>query len=206
MYERFTDDARKVMQRANQEVQRFNHEYIGTEHILLALIKTGGGVADVLANLSVDPRRVRLAVKKLMTSGADKATIDKAPLTPCARHAMEYAMEEACRHDYVGADHILLGLLREEEGVAAQVLVNLGLTLEAVREQVRAPSPSPRRVADSAAKFADHPLVRSYRETIEALTKEKEEYVDNHEFEKAAAKRDEADEAREATGPIDPNA
>ena len=139
MYERFTDRARKVMQLANQEAQRFNHEYIGTEHILLGLVKEGSGVAaNVLKNLDVDLRKIRLEVEKIVQSGPDMVTMGKLPQTPRAKKVIEYAMEEArsLNHNYVGTEHILLGLLREQEGVAAQVLMNLGLKLEEVREEV----------------------------------------------------------------------
>ncbi len=139
MYERFTDRARKVMQLANQEAQRFNHEYIGTEHILLGLIKEGSGVAaNVLKNLDIDLRKIRLEVEKLVQSGPDMVTMGKLPQTPRAKKVIEYSMEEARNlgHNYVGTEHILLGLLREQEGVAAQVLMNLGLKLEEVREEV----------------------------------------------------------------------
>jgi ATP-dependent Clp protease ATP-binding subunit ClpC len=139
MYERFTDRARKVMQLANQEAQRFNHEYIGTEHILLGLIKEGSGVAaNVLKNLDVDLRKIRLEVEKLVQSGPEMVTMGKLPQTPRAKKVIEYSMEEArnLNHNYVGTEHILLGLLREQEGVAAQVLMNLGLKLEDVREEV----------------------------------------------------------------------
>jgi len=139
MYERFTDRARKVMQLANQEAQRFNHEYIGTEHILLGLIKEGSGVAaNVLKNLDIDLRKIRLEVEKLVQSGPDMVTMGKLPQTPRAKKVIEYSMEEArnLNHNYVGTEHILLGLLREQEGVAAQVLMNLGLKLEEVREEV----------------------------------------------------------------------
>src|SRR5712691_9222828 len=139
MFERFTDRARKVMALANQEAQRFNHEYIGTEHILLGLVKEGSGVAaNVLKNLDVDLRKIRLEVEKLVKSGPDMVTRGKLPQTPRAKKVIEYAIEEArnLNHNYVGTEHILLGLLREHDGVAAQVLMNLGLKLEEVREEV----------------------------------------------------------------------
>ncbi len=140
MYERFTDRARKVMQLANQEAQRFNHEYIGSEHVLLGLIKEGSGVAaNVLKNLDVDLRKIRLEVEKLEQSGPDMLTMGKLSQTSVAKKVIEYSLEEArnLNHDYVGTEHILLGLLREQEGVAAQILTNLGLNLETVREEVR---------------------------------------------------------------------
>ena len=139
MYERFTDRARKVMQLANQEAQRFNHEYIGTEHILLGLVKEGSGVAaNVLKNLDVDLKKIRMEVEKIVQSGPDMVTIGRLPHTPRAKKVIEYCNEEArnLNHNYVGTEHLLLGLLREQEGVAAQVLMNLGLKLEEVREEV----------------------------------------------------------------------
>ncbi len=139
MFERLTDRARKVMALANQEAQRFNHEYIGTEHILLGLVKEGSGVgANVLKNLDIDLREVRLEVEKLVKSGPDMVTMGKLPQTPRAKKVIEYAIEEArsLNHNYVGTEHLLLGLLREHDGVAAQVLMNLGLKLEEVREEV----------------------------------------------------------------------
>src|SRR5438874_2856653 len=141
MYERFTDRARKVMQLANQEAQRFNHEYIGTEHILLGLVKEGSGVAaNVLKNLDIDLRKIRLEVEKIVQTGpgGDQVVLGKLPHTPRAKKVIEYSVEEArnLNHNYVGTEHLLLGLLREQEGVAAQVLMNLGLKLEDVREEV----------------------------------------------------------------------
>jgi ATP-dependent Clp protease ATP-binding subunit ClpC len=139
MYERFTDRARKVMQLANQEAQRFNHEYVGTEHVLLGLVKEGSGVAaNVLRNLDVDLRKIRIEVEKIVQSGPDMVTMGKLPQTPRAKKVIEYAIEEArnLNHNYVGTEHLLLGLLREQEGVAAQVLMNLSLKLEEVREEV----------------------------------------------------------------------
>lgn len=152
MYERFTDRARKVLQLANQEAQRFNHEYIGTEHILFGLIKEGSGVAaTVLKNLGVDLRKIRLEVNKLVQSGPEMDTMGKLPhvvrefvvglllpLTPLAKKVIEYSIEEADKlnHKHVGTEHILLGLLREQTSVAVNVLMNLGVKLEKVREEV----------------------------------------------------------------------
>src|SRR5262249_13341498 len=140
MYERFTDRARKVMQLANQEAQRFNHEYIGTEHILLALVKEGSGVAaNVLKNLDIDLRKIRLEVEKIVQHGPYPVKADaRLPQTPRTKKVIEYAIDEARKldHNYVGSEHLLLGLLREQEAVAAQVLMNLGLKLDRVREEV----------------------------------------------------------------------
>ena len=124
---------------ANQEAQRFNHEYIGTEHVLLGLIKEGSGVgANVLRNLGVDLPKVRMEIEKLVKAGPDMVTMGKLPQTPRAKKVVEYAIEEArnLNHNYVGTEHLLLGLLREHDGVAAQVLLNLGLKLEEVRGEV----------------------------------------------------------------------
>jgi len=139
MFERFTDRARKVMALANQEAQRFNHEYIGTEHVLLGLVKEGSGVgATVLKNLDVDIKKLRLEVEKQVKSGPDMVTMGKLPQTPRAKKVIEYAIEEArsLNHNYVGTEHILLGILRETEGIAAQVLMSVGLKLEDVRQEV----------------------------------------------------------------------
>jgi hypothetical protein len=168
VYERFTDRARKVMQLANQEAQRFNHEYIGTEHILLGLIKEGAGVAGhVLKNLDIDLRKVRQEVEKLVQAGPDMVTMGKLPQTPRARLALTYAVEEArtFNHNYVGTEHLLLGLLREQEGVAALVLMNLGLKLEDVREEtlhLLLGQPKPRPRAKKLA-FAADPLQERIR-------------------------------------------
>jgi ATP-dependent Clp protease ATP-binding subunit ClpC len=140
MYERFTDRARKVMQFANQEAQRYQHMYIGTEHILLGLIAEGSGVAaNVLRNLDIDLRKVRTEVNKIVQAGGQPGKSDKLPQTPRAKKVIEYAIEESrsLDHNYVGTEHLLLGLLREEEAVAAQVLMNLGLDLDTVRQEVR---------------------------------------------------------------------
>jgi len=139
MFERFTERARKVMALANQEAQRFNHEYIGTEHILLGLVKEGSGVgANVLKNLGVDLHKVRIEVEKLVKAGPDMVTMGKLPQTPRAKKVIEYSIEEArnLNHNYVGTEHLLLGLLREQDGVAAQVLMNLKLQLDDVRGEV----------------------------------------------------------------------
>jgi ATP-dependent Clp protease ATP-binding subunit ClpC len=124
---------------ANQEAQRFNHEYVGTEHLLLGLVKEGTGVAaNCLKNLGVDLKKIRMEVEKIVKSGPQMVTMGKLPQTPRAKKVIEYAIEEArlLGHNYVGTEHLLLGLLREQDGVAAQVLMNLGLRLEDVREEV----------------------------------------------------------------------
>lgn len=96
MFERFTDRARKVMALANQEAQRFNHEYVGTEHVLLGLVKEGQGVAaNVLHSLGIDLKKIRLEVEKIVKSGPDMVTMGKLPQTPRAKKVIEFAIEEA---------------------------------------------------------------------------------------------------------------
>ncbi len=163
MYEHFTDRARKVMQPANQEAQRFNHEYIGTEHILLGLIKEGSGVAaNVLKNLDIDLRKAHWEVEKFVQPGPDWVTTGKLPQTPCVKKVVEYAIEEArnLNHNYVGTEHLLLGLLREQEGVAAQVLMSLGLRLEGVREEVARMLGSPSKTGPTLQATGEHPARR----------------------------------------------
>ena len=138
MYERFTDRARKIMTLANQEAHRFNHEHVGTAHILLGLVSEGHGVAaNVLMNLGLDLQKIRTEVKLLAPCGPDLVTTRDLPLTPLARRVTEYALDEAraLNHNYVGTEHLLLGLLREREGPAAQVLANLGLDAAHVRQE-----------------------------------------------------------------------
>jgi ATP-dependent Clp protease ATP-binding subunit ClpC len=139
VFDRFTDRARKVMGLARQEAQRLNHEYIGTEHILLGLVQEESGVAaNVLKNMDVDLKKIRIEVEKLVQSGGATVTMGQLPFTPRAKKVLEYALEEASQlgHNYIGTEHLLLGLLRESDGVAAQVLLNLGLKLEEVRDEV----------------------------------------------------------------------
>jgi ATP-dependent Clp protease ATP-binding subunit ClpC len=138
MFEKFTDRARKVMAFANQQAQRSNHPYIDTEHVLFGLLKEGSGTgAAILKNRGVDIEAMLLEVEKFR-SRPKIATKEQIPQAPHAKKVIEYAVEEAraLNHDYVGTEHILLGLLRETEGVAAQVLMNLGLTLASTRRDV----------------------------------------------------------------------
>jgi protein-arginine kinase activator protein McsA len=140
VYEQFTDRARKVLQLANQEAHRFNHEYVGSEHILLGLVKEGSGVgAHALKNLRLDLRKIRLAVEKTVQSGQPTATLGNLARTPRTKKVLEYAKQEArtMGHRNIGTEHLLLGLLREPEGVAGQVLANVGLNVEDVRQAVR---------------------------------------------------------------------
>jgi thiamine-phosphate pyrophosphorylase len=138
MYERFTDKARRAMQLANQEAQRFNHEYVGTEHVLLGLMHGENLAANVIKSFGIDLRTVRVEVEKLVLSGPEMVTMGKLPLTPRVKKALEYAAKEARElgHNYVGTEHMLLGLLHEEEGVAGQVLRNLDIGVLQTRKKI----------------------------------------------------------------------
>ena len=139
MFDRFTDRAKKVMSFARQEAMKFNHEYIGTEHILLGLVQEGSGVAaNVLKNMSIDLEKIRHEVEKIVKTGPSMVTMGQLPFTPRAKKVLELSLEEASQlsHNYIGTEHLLLGLIRENEGIAAQVLMNLGVKLDDVREEV----------------------------------------------------------------------
>jgi ATP-dependent Clp protease ATP-binding subunit ClpC len=141
MFNRFTERARKVLVLAKEEARRFSHDYIGTEHILLGLIREGEGVAcAVLQNLGIDLERLRLEIEKLISPGSAAPVLGDIPFTPRAKKALELAAEEARQlgHNYIGTEHILLGLIREGEGVASQVLFSLGVDLKRVREEISA--------------------------------------------------------------------
>jgi ATP-dependent Clp protease ATP-binding subunit ClpC len=139
MFNRFTERARKVIILAKEEARRFNHDYIGTEHILLGLIREGEGVAAaVLQKMGVSLENIRLEIEKLVQPGPTTQIIGDIPFTPRAKKALELAAEEArsLGHNYIGTEHLLLGLIREGEGIASQVLLNLGLDLNTVRNEV----------------------------------------------------------------------
>ena len=205
MYERFTDRSRKVMQLANQEAMRFDHEYIGTEHILLGLVKEGSGVAaNVLKNLDINLQRVRREVEQIVQHGpgSEEVVRGRLPHTPRAKKVIDYSVEEARRlnHNYIGTEHLLLGLLREEEGVAAHVLMNLGLKFDRVREEIlnllgrNFPNES-RKVAAPLPPGPGRPEgltdeeLRAVRERIRHLAEQKDLFVAVQNFEEAARLR-----------------
>ncbi|MXX81460.1 MAG: ATP-dependent Clp protease ATP-binding subunit [Chloroflexi bacterium] len=136
-FDKFTERARRVLTLAQEEAQRFNHNYIGTEHLLLGLVREGDGVAaKVLSNLGVELTKVRSAVEFIIGRG-DRAVLGEIGLTPRAKKVIELAVDEARRlnHHYIGTEHLLLGLVREGEGIAAGVLESLGVNLERVRAE-----------------------------------------------------------------------
>ena len=139
MFNRFTERARRVILLAKEEAKRFNHDYIGTEHLLLGLIREGEGVAAaVLMSLGLDPAKIRTEVEKLVQPGPSTVVSGDIPFTPKAKRAIELSMEEARQlgHNYIGTEHLLLGLIKEGEGVASEVLMNLGLDAGKVRDEV----------------------------------------------------------------------
>ncbi len=139
MYDKFTDRARKVLQLANDEALRFNHDYVGSEHILLGLMKENSGIAAiVLKGLGVDLRKIRLEVDQRVHPGPGPSRTGRLPHTPRAQKILEYSLEESrdLHCNYVNTEHLLLGLLRENGGVGAQVLIHFGLHLQIVQEAV----------------------------------------------------------------------
>ena len=153
MFERFTDRARRVVVLAQEEARMLNHNYIGTEHILLGLLREEEGLAArVLESLDITVERVRAQVVRIVGSG-EEVTSGQIPFTPRAKKVLELALREALSlgHNYIGTEHILLGLVREGEGVAAQVLQKLGADLARVREAVVELIPGSSRTSGSPA-------------------------------------------------------
>ena len=139
MFNRFTERARKVILLAKEEAKRFNHDYIGTEHILLGLLREGDGVAAVvLQKMGLNLQQIRMEIEKIVKPGPPTVVSGDIPFTPTAKKVIELSSEEArsLGHNYIGTEHLLLGLIREGEGVASQVLMNLGLDLNKVREEI----------------------------------------------------------------------
>ena len=169
-FDKFTDRARKVLTLAQDEAQRFNHNYIGTEHLLLGLVREGEGVAArVLENMNVELAKVRTAVEFIIGRG-DRPVVGEVGLTPRAKRVIELAIDEARRlgHNYIGTEHLLLGLVREGEGIAAGVL-------ESPRRQPRQGPPRghPRPVPElvGRARAGDQAqLARPRRSTPSAST------------------------------------
>jgi len=138
MHDKFTERVRKVMYLAREEAARLQHDYIGTEHLLLGVIREGEGIAaTVLNNLGLDLDAIRQAVESMVASTGGTLTIGEIPFTPRAKRVLELSVDEARQlgHNYVGTEHLLLGLIREGEGVAARVLLELGVDRKKVREE-----------------------------------------------------------------------
>jgi ATP-dependent Clp protease ATP-binding subunit ClpC len=139
MFDKFTDRARKVIALARQEAERLNNDYIGTEHVLMGLIKEGSGVAaNILENMNVDPEKVLKEIEKVVQPGTNMVTMGQLPFTPRTKKMLEYSLEEMRNlgHNYIGTEHLLLGLIRENDSEAAQVMLGMGIELEKVRKEV----------------------------------------------------------------------
>jgi ATP-dependent Clp protease ATP-binding subunit ClpC len=139
MFDRFTDRARKAMSLAKEEAEKMNHDYIGTEHILLGLIREGTGVAaHVLGQLGVDLDSVKKQIEQMVQPSPNVVTVGQLPFTPTSKKVLEYAIDEAKKlsHNYVGTEHLLLGILKLDEGIGSRALVNLKVNLESAREAV----------------------------------------------------------------------
>jgi len=177
MFNRFTERARKVIILAKEEARRFNHDYIGTEHILLGLIHEGEGVAAaVLQKMSLNLETIRIEVEKLVQPGPATQILGDIPFTPRAKKVLELAAEEArsLGHNYIGTEHILLGLIRDGEGVAYQVLINLGLDLNRLRQEVMEilGSAIPGYGAGTASVKTKTPALDAFGRDLTALAKE----------------------------------
>src|SRR5207237_4141638 len=159
----FTDRVRKVLQMAREEAARLHHEYVGTEHILLGLIREGEGVAAaVLTNLNVDLEEIQQKIEETVKKGkAAAAAGPDLPYTSRAKKVLELAMSEAreVNHSYVGTEHLLLGLLREEKGIAAQVLHDAGVTTENARAEML-------RILGTEPPHFAGPMVETLRPTV----------------------------------------
>lgn len=139
MFDKFTDRARKVIALARQEAERLSNDYIGTEHVLMGLIKEGSGVAaNILENLNIDPEKVLAEVEKVVQPGTNMVTMGQLPFTPRTKKMLEYSLEEMRNlgHNYIGTEHLLLGLIRENDSEAAQVMLSMGIDLDSVRKEV----------------------------------------------------------------------
>src|SRR3990167_2989437 len=139
MFDKFTNRAKQVIKLAKKEAQRLNHNYLGTEHVLLGLLKLGQGIAvNVLRNLNLDYDTIRTEVEKIVGFGPEIQVYGDPALTGKVKKVFEFANEEAANlnHNYVGTEHLLLALLRQTDGVAAQVLENLNINLKEVRKEV----------------------------------------------------------------------
>jgi Clp amino terminal domain, pathogenicity island component len=172
MFERFTDRARRVVVLAQEEARMLSHNYVGTEHILLGLIHEGEGVAaKALESLGISLEAVRAQVEEIIGQG-EQTPSGHIPFTPRAKKVMELSLREALQlgHDYIGTEHILLGLIREGDGVAAQVLIRLGADLNRVRHQVIAllyQSKEPRLARRPAGEGAPLPEVQARLDAVE---------------------------------------
>jgi ATP-dependent Clp protease ATP-binding subunit ClpA len=204
VFERFTDRARRVVVLAQEEARLLNHNYIGTEHLLLGLLHEGDGVAaTALTELGISVEAVRAQVEEIIGQGQSAPT-GHIPFTPRAKKVLELSLREAKQldHNYIGTEHILLGLIREGEGVAAHVLVKLGGDLSRVRQQViqvLSGSAAAGMEAGAGTRLVRMTVPEELREAEEQLTRvrrEKEAAIDAEDFERAAGLRDQERQLR----------
>src|SRR5690349_13638297 len=176
MHDKFTERVRKVIYLAREEAARLQHDYIGTEHLLLGVIREGEGIAaTVLNNLGVDLDHIRQAVENMVTSSGGTMTIGEIPFTPRAKRVLELAVEEArsLGHNYVGTEHLLLGLIREGEGVAAKVLLELGVDRKRVREEtLKLLGGTPSNAPQEREERAETPALNQFGRDLTQLARE----------------------------------
>lgn len=177
MFDRFTERVRKVIQLAREEAMRFNHDYIGTEHLLLGLVKEGEGIAATsLANLGVDLKTLRLEVEKLVEQGPATVSVGEIPFNPQAKKVLELAVEEARKfgHNYIGTEHLLLGLIKEGEGIAAHVLENMKVDVERVQREIikLLGGPSTKFSPSPEAKKTQTPALDAFGRDLTELARE----------------------------------
>ncbi|MCK4810408.1 MAG: ATP-dependent Clp protease ATP-binding subunit [Candidatus Omnitrophica bacterium] len=175
MFNRFTERARKILVLAKEEARRFNHDYIGTEHILLGLIREGEGVAcAVMQNLNLDLDKLRMEVEKLITPGGVSSVIGDVPFTPRAKKSLELAAEEArsLGHNYIGTEHILLGLMREGEGLGSQIFYRLGVNLDKVRDEISALLGGMHSAGEMSPVVSKTPALDSFGRDLTKLAKD----------------------------------
>jgi ATP-dependent Clp protease ATP-binding subunit ClpA len=197
MFERFTDRARRVVVLSQEEARLLNHNYIGTEHLLLGLIHEGQGVAaKALESLGIRLEAVRAQVEEIIGRGQE-APSGQIPFTPRAKKVLELSLREALQlgHNYMGTEHILLGLIREGEGVAAQVLVKLGADFSLVRQQViqllSGSAGGPEAVAETRPVHMTAPDdLREAEEQLAEVRRQKVAAIEAQDFDRAAALRD----------------
>ncbi len=178
MHDKFTERVRKVIYLAREEAARLQHDYIGTEHLLLGVIREGEGIAaTVLNNLGLDLDRIRQEVENMVSASGGTMTIGEIPFTPRAKRVLELAVEEArsLGHNYVGTEHLLLGLIREGEGVAAKVLLELGVDRKRVREEtlkLLGGTPSTSSSAERGEERAETPALNQFGRDLTSLARE----------------------------------
>jgi len=178
MHDKFTERVRKVIYLAREEAARLQHDYIGTEHLLLGVIREGEGIAaTVLNNLGLDLDRIRQEVENMVSASGGTMTIGEIPFTPRAKRVLELAVEEArsLGHNYVGTEHLLLGLIREGEGVAAKVLLELGVDRKRVREEtlkLLGGTPSASQSAERGEERAETPALNQFGRDLTSLARE----------------------------------